>query len=241
MPLLDPAVAGQQEEESNRNKVMRATVLEDNDPSKKDRIRIRVGELHRGVADGGTPWAVDLMVPQTSGGGMGGRRHFPKGSQVYVISLDEDGNNWGILGGVSSVTPINDLIDDYPNTTGTVDAGGMLTLRNTNKDTTALIHPTGAGFRMDGAGSVTLWAGSTGPVAPNADTSMAKGLTIHVIGNADVRVSQNADIAAAGIVNMSGSMVRMNSSPGRSAVANARRTRPNIAPASYQNKETQSE
>jgi hypothetical protein len=110
-------------------------VVDNNDPLKDERIRVRVREIHREIENADIPWAVPVGRggPQGNNGAIGGVHVPALGSKVWV-SFVEDNLYFPIYLGSAST---NDAIpaeltdEDYPNVYGQIDNYGNLFYVNT--------------------------------------------------------------------------------------------------------------
>jgi len=174
----------------------RGTVIDNNDPDKNHRIKVRILDIHRGVEDEDIPWA----LPKTLGGGntdvTGNVDVPPLGAMVNIEFLDDDPYHPVYSGGsFHKNTQLPELVEDYPNTKGRVFENGAVWKMNINKDTLTLTHPSGTSVEIDGAGHIKL-AVADNTVGPNAEATLPAGVTIEIQGSAKIIAKEDIELTA---------------------------------------------
>jgi Type VI secretion system/phage-baseplate injector OB domain len=171
-------------------------VVDDNDPKKRQRVRIRIPQLHRNVPDDKLPWSMPQAEGQmNAGGGVGTVKVPPKGSHLF-LKYDDDEPHHVYYGGsptTDNVHKDNEILkEDYPDTMGHVDQAGNKATVNTRKNTITTTHVSGSQTHIDGAGNVTVFGAGKVTVAASGDLVLAAGgnISIHAGGNVDVKGGQ---------------------------------------------------
>ena len=127
---------------------------------KRQRCRIRIPQLHRGIPDDQLPWCMPASSGQAhAGAGVGSVDIPPEGALVEVVFDEDDPHNprYGRSPPVDSVNEDNELLnEDYPKTTGYVDDAGNKWSYNKQRKETLYQHPSGASMFFDGAGNISF-------------------------------------------------------------------------------------
>lgn len=194
-------------------------VIDDADPDKRQRVRIRIPQLHKGVPDNELPWAVYRAEGQhNSGAGAGSVRVPTKGSKVYS-SFDDNDPHHPYYGGSPTTDDVNKdnelLQEDYPNTYGQIDQAGNMWKVNTQQNTMQLKHVSGMAFDIGSGGDVTI-------ASPGNVTISAKG-NLTIVADGALKMH------AQGETSIKGSAIKENCSDGAaSSVSISARSKPQI-------------
>ena len=187
-------------------------VVNNNDPKKLQRIRVRIHDIHRQVSDNQLPWCLPFTSLFASGAGIGQFGPIPTlNSRVYVCYLDDSPYYPMYLGGtISEDRKLEDFTqegsataNDYPYVYGKIDRSGNLTLVNTKRDTFEFHHVTGTRIAIDGYGRVQIDVVNSPRTSGDTDTwdpqqQWPTGLTLNVQGNLDINVTESIRVKAGG-------------------------------------------
>lgn len=170
-------------------------VVDNDDPKKRQRLKIRIPQLHRDIPDSDLPW----MMPQSIGGnhveGGIGRVDVPPVNALLAINFEEDDPHSARYGGsptVDNVHKDNEILnEDYPNTRGEVDESGFKTTYNKQRKEWSLQHPSGSGIFIDGSGNISLVSAAGVFISAQNDIrqTAAGAVYIHTSSFVDVKGS----------------------------------------------------
>lgn len=203
-------------------------VVDNNDPEKRQRVRIRVPQLHRNTPDEWLPWSAPKNNGNIANAGAGVGSVFvpPKGAKLDYSLTDNDPHNPQYGGSVTTddVNKDNPILqEDYPHTYGAQDQAGNLEKTNTDKNTKTFIHKSGATTHIDGNGAMSHFS-------PNDISLVANGKITIVAGGGIV-------IQAGGNLDMKGARIDFNGNSAPQTIApTAPRTRPSIPSPAGQDK-----
>src|SRR5580765_1085618 len=140
-----------------------AMVVDNNDPEKVQRIKYRIAQLQTSRPDDGLSWASPFgWSPQGNSSGVGDIGIPVVGAKVIVFFPEDDEHHAYYMADFhDKATQISDLLEDYPNSYGRVDASGNLFLVNTLNNTMRVIHVSGTYVKINADGSAEF--GSAGP------------------------------------------------------------------------------
>lgn len=160
MPMLIPPVSTLTKPKLNKNDLI-AYVIDNVDPDKRQRVRIRCPQLHRGVPDKHLPWAITDRTDNYSnaGQGIGSVNVPPIGSKVYFRIDENDPHNPRFSGSPATDDVNKDhemLKENYPHTRGDVDSANNRVAFNNEKETTDWAHSSGTNQHIDANGAVNL-------------------------------------------------------------------------------------
>lgn len=141
-------------------------VVDNNDPEKRQRVKVRVPQFHRGIPDEDLPW----ILPQSNGGaasngggGQGAVNVPPLNTKLFVHMEAEDPHNiyYGGSPTTDDVNKDNEILqEDYPNTYGHVDAAGNKVATNAAKKTMTMTHVSGTTVHIGSGGEVIIYSSS---------------------------------------------------------------------------------
>lgn len=160
-------------------------VVDNVDPEKRQRVKLRIPQLHRNVPDDKLPWAIPDATQSTSnaGGGSGSVNVPTRGAKIYVRFEENDPHNPRYAGSPTTddVNKDNELLqEDYPHTRGTVDDAGNRMASNSEKETIDITHKSGSTIHIAADGTISL------SVASDMNTG-AVG-TIKIVSNSKVEI-----------------------------------------------------
>lgn len=125
-------------------------VIDNNDPEKRQRVKIRCAQLHRNVEDADLPWCIpDTTQGRANAGEGAGSVNVPvRFSKVYFRLDDNDPHNPRYSGSPTTddVNKDNELLKDeenYPHSRGTIDDAGNRYNVNSEKETIDHTHKSG--------------------------------------------------------------------------------------------------
>lgn len=160
MPMLLPPVSTLTKPKLNKGDLI-AYVIDNNDPEKRQRVRMRCPQLHRGVPDNLLPWALSDRSDNYSnaGQGVGSVNVPPIGSKCYY-RIDENDPHNPRFGGSPASDDVNKdhemLKEKYPHTRGNVDSANNRRASNNEKETVDFAHSSGTNQHIDAKGGVKL-------------------------------------------------------------------------------------
>lgn len=178
-----------------KNMIVVGDVVDNNDPEKLLRIRVRVPLVHRDVTDGNLPWARPITLAAVSGmTGTSGAIAIPaKGSKVALIFTDESLYNACYLGSMADTETLPDeLLEGYPDSYGWIDSGGNLVFVNTKTKEMKLVHVSGSKFFIKQDGAIDIVSAAKINVSSQTDIEIlaANSVRIHGGPSIDVRASR---------------------------------------------------
>lgn len=171
--------------------------VDEDDKKQRQRVRIRIPQLHRNVPDDKLPWAIPdntqgVGNAQIESGSQVGSVNIPQiGAKIYVRIDDNDPHNPRYSGSPSTddVSKGNELLDEqYPHTRGTIDAANNRRSVNVEKQTQQETHSSGTTVHIDANGNYSLT----------------------VAGDLNIGVQGTINMVAKGNVNIQGQNVNIN-------------------------------
>lgn len=195
-------------------------VIDVNDPEKRQRVKLRIPQLHRGVPDNLLPWTrpSSSQGGANAGAGAGSVRVPPKGATLYGNLEGNDPHNihYGGSPTIDSAHKDNEILnEDYPHTFGEVDHAGNKTVTNTQKNTKTYVHKSGTTIHISADGSVSI--------------STPKDVNVSAKAGINVAADGNINIHAKGALNLKGAPILFNGAGApNDASSITARTRPNI-------------
>ncbi len=189
-----------QQEQTRYEKTFKAKVVDNNDPDKKQRIRVTIPGLMEAEDPSMLPW---ILPVQSMGFGTGTGARGSYGS-LYVPPLNaqvlvylEGGDIY--YGQVAGVVPLGEvsltvLETNYPNRYGWVDPAQNHFYVDTTEGQVQIeiLHKSGTKLVIDDKGGITV----TG--VENSTTTIAGNSSLNVTGNTDIRTSGSTNINTEG-------------------------------------------
>lgn len=167
-------------------------VVDNKDPDKRQRVKIRIPQLHRNVPDSDLPWVRPSHRGQANAGSGVGRVDVPPEGALMDVSFDEDDPHNPLYHGspaLDKVAKDNEILnEDYPHTVGEVDDSGNKWTINKLRKEALFQHVSGSSIFMDGAGNITLNAKSK--LVLNGSTGVdvtGSNINVHSPGQTDVK------------------------------------------------------
>lgn len=200
------------------NQQFEGYVISTADDQKRQRVRIRIPVLHRGIPDEDLPYANALNNGPANAGAGVGQVMVPDQYAKVVISFPTDDPHFPQYSASPTSDDVNKdnelLGEDYPNTYGHTDSyGNRISVNRATGDMT-FAHHSGAILHIDGGGNITL--------AAAGDLNLAAKNNINISAGGRVKVSGGGDIL------LDGSNVMLNSGSATPPVIPGQRTTPVI-------------
>lgn len=167
-----------------QGKISHGIVIDNNDPSQLQRVKVRVAELHSGRPEGEIPWSLQFMFSKQGHTNSMGSIAIPViGAEVLIMFPEDDEHNtYYIADYYSKNTQIAELLVDYPHVYGNIDASGNLFLVNTLKDTVTFVHVSGTFINIQQSGMVNVVANNTMNFFANGDINMRATGGVYIDG-----------------------------------------------------------
>lgn len=163
-------------------------VVDNNDPEKRQRVRIRIPQLHRNVPDNKLPWCLpDASQSRANAGGGAGSVNVPvNGAKLFVRFEENDPHNPRYSGSPASddVNKDNELLqENYPHTRGTIDDAGNREATNSENETYDYVHKSGTTIHIDANGAISM------TVADNQAIGISGNWNQDVAGRIEIKSS----------------------------------------------------
>lgn len=183
------------ETNSIKNMVVSGTVIDNNDPDKLLRVKIRVNILHENISDEDLPWALPGMLGSGNAmTGAAGSISIPQiGSRVLVTFLDDSlYNAMYISWRVDANSIPAELLEDYPNAYGFIDSGNNLFFINTQQKTIRLQHVSGTELNIGQDGKLEIISSAEISInaTDNVEILSAAEISIHASDHIDLRAAR---------------------------------------------------
>lgn len=168
-------------------------VVDNEDPLKRQRVRIRIPILHRDIPDDKLPWAnINGGGSQANAGAGVGSVNVPDRFAKMQLTFEEDDPHnpkYQSSPASDDVNSDNELLnEDYPSTLGHVDSHGNKWTTNKATGDVTFIHKSGATIHTDGAGNINIASPSDINIGSKGNINIvAQGdLNLHGVGNTNV-------------------------------------------------------
>lgn len=161
-------------EKSIAKQIIPAKVIDNNDPKKLQRVKIRIANLHYGVLDTDLPWSLPIInCPSGMGSGIGAVNIPSIGTNVAVFfPEDQDADSYYIGGIPDATNALNALYANYPYAYGWVDAGGNVFIVDTTNNSIFTIQGgTGNFYGMDSSSFSVYHSSAINMKAPSINMS----------------------------------------------------------------------
>jgi len=158
-------------------------VVDNNDPTKNQRVKYRMATLHEGRKDNELVWAIPLgwSAQGNTPGGVGSISIPPVGAKILIFFPEDDEHDSYYFGDFhDQSTQIADLLEDYPNAYGHVDASGNLFLVNTLQNTVRFIHRSGTYIKIAANGAVEIAAADSLKIYSSTTLSLRSAVAINI-------------------------------------------------------------
>lgn len=156
-----------------------AKVVDNNDPDKTKRVKIRIRDLHKEWTAEQLPWA-RMQGDVVSGHSSMGTMNIPrKGTFVWVKPEDDNGHSFVIIDAVNNEsTKTTELEEGYPNLKGAIDHhNNIWSIAEDN--TITFTQKSGATLTMSPDGSVSAVAAKDLSIQANGDI-VIRGKTVGI-------------------------------------------------------------
>ena len=174
-----------------------ATVIDNNDPRRQQRVKARIADVHRGIPDDHIPWATKADTGVSSAGGVGTVDIPPIGAKVSIRFLDNSGYSPQYSGPISTDdVGVENVLPNYPNSYGRTDHGGNSIYTDTSTNNMVVAHASGTVITILGSGEISI-------------TSASK-INVHSTGDLDLRAGGNLFVQANGTLHLRGSNIKTN-------------------------------
>lgn len=172
--------------------VLSGVVINNDDPEKLLRVKVRIPLVHRDITDENLPWVKPLTSSSFSGntGGTGGISVPKVGAKLILMATDDSLYNMGYMGDVSNQDTIpSELFEDYPNSYGWIDQANNLFFINTKKQEMKIVHSSGSTFEIEQSGAINILSANNVVVSSQSqvDIVAASRVNVHSGSNVDVR------------------------------------------------------
>lgn len=173
-------------------KIVKGVVEDNNDPLHMGRLKVRVDGLHSiKMLTEDLPWVMSLEYFSNSN--QQGNLHIPDlNSPCWLIFPGDDIYSGIYLGCLPNIK--EELLEDYPNSYGSIDRSGSLFLANTNTDNYTFQHVSGTTFNIDAKGNVKIQVANNQVNMESGIAENPEGISIEVIGNVELKANQLIDI-----------------------------------------------
>lgn len=194
-------------EQSEYTKPFLAQVVENNDPDKRQRIKVRIPGLLDGTVEF-LPWVLPKHDTRfgtgTGSNGPYGHQYVPPVGALVVVRFQEGELAYGLTDGMIPSVGIDVLQTNYPNRYGLRDPGGNHFYVDTQSGDVEFRHKSGTTVHIqgDGAVSVTCVKDLTATVQQNLTATVQQNLNATVSGNTSVNTSGNTDLHTSGTMNL---------------------------------------
>lgn len=169
-------------------------VVINNDPLHLGRIKVRIQELHpETLEDENLPW-IESWSFHSNVNSQGNLNIPDIGTKCRILFPNDDLYSGVYITSIPNIT--NELLEDYPNTYGTIDRSGNLFLVNTTKDIVEFYHVSGTNINIDGSGRTKIQIANYPSKNTQAEIHNPLGLDLEVIGNINIKASENINIEA---------------------------------------------
>lgn len=196
MPLAFNDFGGHQQRSINSERI--GVVVDNNDPDKQRRVKIRIRELHKGVEDADLPWTkCDLGNGHFSSPGSGSISIPPIGTKVYA-RMQQGGAGYSMrITGVAyqDNDKTEELHEDYPNLHATIDPAGNKIAVNTKTNTFEYTHVSGTTIKIKENGEVEIISANKVSFHANGDMDFTgKNVKVSANGTLDLHSSGNVNV-----------------------------------------------
>jgi hypothetical protein len=187
-------------------------VIDNEDPEKKQRVKIRIPQIHDDIKDEDLPWSLPNNIPAGNANGAGSMGPIPqKGTKLFMKFNSDtiyDASYEGAVpvdgAKVEEFSGKEGLGADYPNVTGSVDASGNRSYVNTKKDTKEDTHVSGTKTHTDADGNTVQAINNTNNPNKDKEANNPQGYSIFVAKNYTILVQGQISIGGKGSIELIG-------------------------------------
>lgn len=172
-----------------KNQTFEGYAINVNDPDKRQKVRVRIPVLHRGIPDDKLPWANIQSGVANAGGGVGGVSVPDRFAKLIINFSEDDPHNpqYSASPASDDVNKENELLqNDYPNTKGEIDSFGNRFSTNRATGEITIAHKSGAIIYIDGSGNVSIAGAGDVSVAAKNNMSLAAGGRMKLSAGGDI-------------------------------------------------------
>jgi hypothetical protein len=194
-------------EQSEYTKPFLAQVVANNDPDKRQRIKVRIPGLLDGTVEF-LPWVLPKHDTRfgtgTGPNGPYGHQYIPPVGALVVVRFQEGDLTYGLTDGVIPSVGIDVLQTNYPNRYGLRDPGGNYLYVDTQSGDIEFKHKSGTTIhvRPDGTIDVIGQANVNANIHGTVHAIVQGNLSATVDGNTSVHTSGDTDLQTAGSMNL---------------------------------------
>jgi len=208
---LADSLRRQQQNTGLRN-LFTGTVVDNNDPERRQRVKVRIPDVHRGIGDADLPWA-RKKDGSGAAAGVGEVRVPPVGAKVSVEFRNGD-QYQPEYGGtpVSDDVGVEDSFPNYPNSYGWVDQAGNSVIIDTTdgSNSITITHCSGTVIQIDNTGKIKLSAADNILMEGQGDIAFKCNGKFSVDAGAGIALKGNgASIGMEGSMDIRGSNVQV--------------------------------
>ena len=171
-------------------KVFPGVVVDNNDPQRLQRCKVRVRDLHRGLDDASIPWARKRDAARGTAPGVTNVDVPPLGAMVNVSFNDESLYSPEYFGGVFAGAAQQAPAEGYPHVVIETDQAGNTIRRDTRPGQNAMVisHASGTTITIDNAGDVRLVAAGKLEMSAQGDIDIRSGGNIYLQAPGSVHI-----------------------------------------------------
>ncbi|HWY34471.1 MAG TPA: phage baseplate assembly protein V [Nitrosopumilaceae archaeon] len=181
------------EKGSLQGKLAPAIVINNNDPTKTQRVQYRISTIHQGRTDAELVWAIPIgWSTQGNSAGIGDISVPQIGAKILIFFPENDEHDTYYFADYhDKSTQIVELQENYPNSYGRIDSSGNLWLVNTQTNTVRFIHVTGSYIKINADGSTECGSQQTLNVFAHGALNLRSAGAVNIDGTT-VNINQGA-------------------------------------------------
>lgn len=194
-------------------------VVDDNDPKKCARIKVRVPEIFEGIPDEDLPWAIPFFMHVDGSSPQSGSISIPKiGSEVSIKFQNQD-LHYPIYSGfsVNQKTIMPEVLENYPHRSVTKFKNGCIIIIDEKTNEVLFKNPGDVHISIDGNADISVAGNCTQTVQGNQYFQVGGAFVVNSqvfnVNASNVSVSANGDsfFGANGVTAIGGSRVNIGS------------------------------
>jgi len=196
--------------------VYTGVVVDNDDPARLLRVRVRVVERHgTKIPDDKLPWAAPIVPPDFGAGNAVGGFHIPQvGVQVLVIFPNDDIHTPFYFGRILSKNDKwESLSGNYPGRYGFRDPDGNYVLVDTVDGWAEMRHHSGTYMRIEDSGDVFIH------VSGSLTMEITQGWNVTVYGNTSIDTKGSTMITSGSDVSIDGANILLNCGGGKTGAS----------------------
>lgn len=198
------------------NREFNGVVVDNNDPERLQRVRVRIRDIHAGIEDADIPWATKRDAARGTAPGVTSVDVPPLGAKVKVMFRDESLYSPTYYGGAFEGDEQRAPAEGYPHVIIENDHAGNTIKRDTRNgsNTFTFTHVSGATFHIANDGSIT-W-------------STPKNISINAGQSIDIRAGTTLKVQSKSTLHLRGSSILQQDAPPENPATTTVGTRPTI-------------